>query len=185
MGNVSVRFALMQRVEPFGIHGNREGDRIFWEVSGIRIRGSQPLNFALPTHGATLTYRAFTFPAIMANRLVQFIRLHYLGGVTGYNSFSFMDYMMGWSSQSTFDDRPVNHVGQMVCALELEAHHAYLIRHRDSLAGWRMHSMIALSPDMTLSVLGADRGLIIAYPGELMVRYGARMLQHVTRASFG
>lgn len=182
MGNVSVRFALVQRIEPLDTDGTG-GDRVYWDVTGIRIRGGQPLNFLATSPGIRPDQRAFPMPEIMAGRLDKFIRRHYLMRAPNFDCFSFMHYLMGWSSDSTFDGRPVRHGGPAVSLLALEPHNAYILR-RDDMAGRRMYGVIALSPDLTLSVLGVDRQLVVAYPGELMLGYRAAVLQKVERVAF-
>lgn len=183
MGNVIVRFTLAQRVEAFGIEGGSPGVRVLWETTGIRLRGRQPLNFLPPERSAEVEYRNFSMPDVMADRLATFVRTHYFAQRPYFDCYSFMHDMLGWDRQRPIDSA-VRYIGPTVSLLEAQPFSGYVLRRSSSQTSRRMLAAVALTPDLFMTILGANGAIMLAYPGELMSGYGAYTLQQVDKAVF-
>jgi hypothetical protein len=158
-------------------------------IVGLKLEGRPPLRLA-SDHYTSGEPRVDTYrlPVDFATRLEFFVRRHYVEGLRGYDCFSFMQFVAGFTrtthnvegktATNSVKPKPVKlrSIQPWMPYVMTRGHHNPRGR-----AGDMLHAVVGFTKSISLSVLGVDQPLTWAPTAELMKLYDADQLWEVTR----
>lgn len=170
MSSLKVRFATKRRTMLTKVTGLPNHQLLHRAVVGIHVPGrpAQKLPRTL-RWGEDLRVDVREVPAEVALRLDEFVRMHYVNGVQGFNCFSFMRFITAWDSDSADTDDRL-YVGPAVTSLRTEPYRAYVMA-RGGASGTPLHGIVGLTSTVNLSVIGNNQPLTMAPTAGLMQAY--------------